>query len=332
MSDPLSFLLVGAGAIAQSYVQAFRESRLARLVAVADPRRDAADAVAEGLGCRAFSSLDAASQECKFDAAIICSPPATHADLAVKLAERGVHVICEKPLAVDLASAQRMVEAAKRADVLLTMASTFRYVADVIEAKSIVASGLLGEIILFENTFTSRVDMSKRWNSDPKLSGGGVLIDNGTHSVDIARYFLGPLAAVQAVEGKRVQSLAVEDTARLFIRSKSGVMANIDLSWTLNKERDSYIDIYGSDGAVRVGWKESKYRHSSTPNWIPFGRGYDKVAAFRKQVENFALAVQGKEPLLITSEDALASVQVIEAAYRSLSHNDWIAVNGGGSR
>lgn len=329
MSQPVSFLLVGAGAIAQSYLQAFKDSTLARLVAVADPRREAADAVAAGLGCQAFSSFDAALREARFDAAIVCTPPATHADIAVALAGRGVHVMCEKPLSVDLASAHRMVESASRAGVLLTMASKFRYVADVVEAKSIVTSGLLGEIILFENTFTSRVDMSRRWNADPKTSGGGVLIDNGTHSVDIARYFLGPLAAVQAVEGKRVQSLEVEDTARLFMRSKSGVVANVDLSWTLNKERDSYIDIYGSDGTVRVGWKSSQYRHSSNPNWIQFGNGYDKVAAFRKQVENFCRATRGEEPLIITSEDAIASVQVIEAAYRSLAHQDWVPVNGG---
>jgi predicted dehydrogenase len=329
VTAPVSFLLVGAGAIAQSYVQAFKDSKLARLVAVADPRREAADAVAAGLGCQAFSSHEAALREARFEAAIVCTPPATHADVAVALAGRGVHVMCEKPLSIDLAGAHRMVDAASRAGVLLTMASKFRYVADVIEAKSIVASGLLGEIILFENTFTSRVDMSRRWNADPAVSGGGVLIDNGTHSVDIARYFLGPLAAVQAVEGKRVQSLAVEDTARMFLRSKAGVVANVDLSWTLNKERDSYIDIYGSDGTVRVGWKSSQYRHASNPNWIQFGNGYDKVAAFRKQVENFCLAVRGEEPPGITSEDAIASVQVIEAAYRSLAHQDWVAVNGG---
>jgi predicted dehydrogenase len=330
MSEPVSFLLVGAGAIAQSYVQALKDSSVARLTAVADVRPEAANAVAEGVGCRAFTSYEAALSEAKFGAAIICTPPATHPEICLKLLDRGVNVLCEKPLALELSSAQRMVDAAARRGVLLTMASKFRCVEDVIEAKSIVTSGILGDIILFENTFTSRVDMSKRWNSDPKASGGGVLIDNGTHSVDLVRYFLGPIAEVQAVEGKRVQSLQVEDTARVFVRSVSGVVANVDLSWTLNKERDSYIDIYGSSGAVRVGWKESKYRHSSTPNWLVFGRGYDKVAAFRKQVENFCKAIRKEEPLLVTCEDALASVRVIEAAYQSLTHSNWVKVNGAG--
>ena len=322
---PLRLGLVGAGAISQSYVQALRGSETARIAAVADVRPQAAKALAESIGCEAYDSHEKLS-DAGIDAVIVCTPPDTHPDICNRFFARGTSVLCEKPLAIESSNAAKMIEAATAAGVVFTMASKFRYVDDVIRAKSLVASGVLGEIVLFENAFTSRVDMSRRWNSDPAVAGGGVLIDNGTHSVDIVRYFLGPIEAVSAVEGKRIQGLAVEDTARLFVRTKSGVLGGIDLSWSLNKDLESYIDIYGSSGTIRVGLKESKYRPLSSHDWIVFGKGYDKVQAFRRQVENFCQAIRGEERLLISPEDALASVQVIEAAYKSTRRDDWVAV------
>jgi predicted dehydrogenase len=197
-----------------------------------------------------------------------------------------------------------------------------------VRAKGIVTSGLLGEVVLFENAFTSRVDMAQRWNAKPEISGGGVLIDNGTHSVDLTRYFLGPLAEVQVVEGKRSQGLPVEETVRIFVRSRAGVLGSIDLSWSINKELDSYLNIYGSHGTVSVGWKESRYRQSSGRDWIVFGTGYNKLQALANQIDNFAGAIRGLEALLITPEDALASVEVIEAAYADLRRSHWLAVGG----
>lgn len=324
----LRFGMIGAGAIAQVYTEAFRNCDDARLVAVADIRPETAKAVAEGIGCQCYNSYQAMAKKEKLDAVVICTPPVTHPEISLHFIERKVHVLCEKPLSVDVKNARLMVEAAANFNVKLTMASKFRYVDDVIRAKGIVTSGILGEIVLFENSFTSRVDMSSRWNSDIKTSGGGVLIDNGTHSVDLMRYFLGPLAEVQVVEGKRVQGLPVEDTVRIFVRSISGIMGTIDLSWSINKELDSYINIYGSQGTVFVGWKESKYRQSSSRDWIVFGNGYDKIQAFRNQIRNFCKSIVGEETLLINAEDALASVEVIEASYAALRRNRWLTVRG----
>src|SRR5262245_12974985 len=324
----LRFGMVGAGAIAQVYAEALKNSGVAELVSVADIRAETAKTLSEGMGCQSYNSYQAMGKKEKLDAVIICTPPATHPEICLHFLERKVHVLCEKPLSIDVKNARLMAEAAQNFNVKLTMASKFRYVDDVIRAKGIVTSGILGEIVLFENSFTSRVDMSSRWNSDIKISGGGVLIDNGTHSVDLMRYFLGPLADVQVVEGKRVQGLAVEDTVRIFVRSISGIMGTIDLSWSINKELDSYINIYGSHGTVFVGWRESKYRQSSSRDWVVFGKGYDKVQAFRSQINNFSKAIRGEENLLITAEDALASVEVIEAAYAALPQNKWTTVSG----
>jgi predicted dehydrogenase len=128
------------------------------------------------------------------------------------------------------------------------------------------------------------------------------------------------------VEGIPSQGLPVEETVRIFIRSVGGVMGSIDLSWSIDKQLDAFINIYGSHGTISVGWKESKYRQLSSRDWVVFGKGYDKTQAFRSQVQNFSRAVRGKEALLITAQDALASVEVVEAAYASLHQNHWTRV------
>lgn len=318
--------LVGAGAIAQTYAQVLASSTTAELVGIADVRREAAAAMAERMHCPSFAGHAELAEATGCEAVVVCTPPTTHPEICTDLLSRGMHVLCEKPLAIDPESARAMLAAAERSEGSLTMASKFRHTRDVIQAKSIVASGLIGDVVLFENAFTSRVDMAQRWNSDPTISGGGVLIDNGTHSVDIMRYFLGPLVEIQAIEGRRVQDIQVEDTVRLFVRTARGVMGSIDLSWSLNKELPYYLSVYGSAGTLHVGWKESKYRRFSDQEWTVFGSGYDKVQAFGSQIDNFVRSIRGDEPSLISLQDALASVEVIEAAYDAMWRASWVPV------
>ena len=321
--EPVRFGLVGAGAIAQAYAQAFTQTTAAKLVAVADPRREAAEKMADAAKCQAFTDAESMADAVELDAVLVCTPPSTHREICCALMERGIHVLCEKPLAISSADAEAMIAAAEARSLHFTMASKFRYVADVQKAKELIANGTIGEVVLFENVFTGRVDMSTRWNSNPEIAGGGVLIDNGTHSVDVARFCLGELAEVQAMEGNRIQLLPVEDTAKMFIRSRKGVLGSIDLSWSVSKELPYFIAVYGSEGTILVGWRESKFRRAGDAEWTVFGAGYDKFAAFRGQIENFAGVVRGEEALVVTPEDALASVQVIEAAYRSLARGAW---------
>ena len=324
--NPLRIGIVGAGGIAQSYAMALAKSDAADLVAVTDTQLSAAKALAEPVGCEFFENHQAMCEQIELDAVVVCTPPVTHPDITTELMQRGIHILCEKPLAISSVDAKRMIAEADKNKVVFTMASKFRYVDDLRKIKSIVDAGTLGEIILVENVFTAPVDMSKRWNSDPAISGGGVLMDNGTHSVDIMRNLLGPLADLQVVEGRRIQDIPVEDTVRIFVRATSGAMGSIDLSWSLKKEQPFFVSIYGSLGTALVGWGESKFKLTTDDDWTIVGNGYDKVQAFVNQIENFAGAINGKEELLINSEDALASVEVIETAYASLRNLRWQAV------
>jgi predicted dehydrogenase len=318
----LRFGLVGAGGIAQAYAQAFNESECCDLIAVADLREESADALAEIAGGKAYSDYRQLA-DIELDAVIVATPPATHPEIACFFLERGTAVLCEKPLTTNVADAEKMIAAAEKAGVQFTMASKFRYCDDVIKAKGILASGMLGEVLQFENAFTAKVDMSKRWNSDASISGGGVLIDNGTHSVDIIRYFLGGIDSVLVVDAGGTQGLSVDENVKMFAKTRDGVTASVDLTWGINKELPYFISIYGTAGTLHIGWRESKYKLTSSPDWTVFGKGYDKVASFKGKIENFSHALRGKEELFIKPPDALASVQVIEAAYKSMNQNLW---------
>ena len=323
---PLRLGLIGAGRIAQSYADALARSARARLVAVADVRPEAAAALAESAGARSFVSHEEMLAGAQLDGAVVCTPPATHPRLCVDLAAAGLHVLCEKPFAIRAADARAMAAAARQAAVRITMASKFRFVADVVRARSLVAAGTLGEPVLFENAFTAHVDMRNRWNADRAQSGGGVLIDNGTHSLDVARYLLGPLSHLQVIEGPRTQGLPVEETVHVLLRAAGGAIGHIDLSWSVVKAQESYLGVHGTAGTLLVGWKGSRYRLLDAPEWVEFGRGYDKLQAFADQIDNFAAAVRGEAELRVSEEDAIASVEVMEAAYRALADGRLVAV------
>jgi predicted dehydrogenase len=290
---------------------------------VADVRVEAAAAMADALGCASFSDPVALAELEGPDAVVLCTPPATHPDVAQVFFDRGISVLCEKPLAVDRHAARRMVEAADRAGVVFTMATKFRFCDDVNAVKVLAEEGALGSVRLLEIAFTSRVDMSTRWNSDPAISGRGVLVDNGTHAVDLARHLAGSLAEVLAVETSRPEGFRVDDTARLFVRHENGVDTAIDLSWSIDKSLADFVRVFGTEGEARVGWRESAWRRYGE-DWHVLGTGYAKGPAMGGALDAFCLTVGAEAPLAVTTDDALAASAAIDAAYVSLSRGGWV--------
>jgi len=331
MSTPestLRFGLIGCGRISQVHLQCLSKDPQAKLVAVADVDAKATASTAEAFGVKGFQDAQKMLAEMNLDAVIICSPPNSHHALSDLALNSGVHVLCEKPLSLSVAEAETTIGVAKQKQRVLMMASKFRYVQDIIRAKNIMESGILGEVILVENEFCSRVDMKNRWNAKYDVAGGGVLIDNGSHSVDIIRYLVGPIRDLQAIHGKKWQQLEVEDTCQLFVRCADGTMASIDLSWSIHKENPFFIHVYGTAGTLEIGWKNGRYRQSEKLDWVNFGSGYDKFQAVGSQLRNFIQTIRGEDRPLITPEDAIESVRVVQSAYRSASHNQWEKVTG----
>lgn len=318
--------LVGCGAIAEAYVQALARVPALRIAAVVDEQPAARERFASRCNVPAFGAIsELARAGMAIDAAIVATPPDTHEVISCALLGAGLHVLCEKPFAPTIAAAERMLAAAQRAGRRLMLASKFRYTNDVTAARQLLDQNCCGDIVLYENVFCSHVDMTRRWNSERAKSGGGVLIDNGCHSVDLARYLLGPIARVQAQFGKRAQPIEVEDTARILFTSEAGALGSIDLSWSMHKETAAYVRIHGTQGTIEIGWQQSRWKSAAGP-WTTFGSGYDKIAAFAAQLENFADCIVGRRPPVIDDDDALASVVVVDCAYRAAAEERWIAV------
>lgn len=318
--------LVGCGAIAEAYVQALARVPALRLSAVVDPVPAAREAFARRCGVPAFANIaDLRASRTTIGAAIVATPPDQHEALSCALLSASMDVLCEKPFAPTIAAAERMLATARAAGRRLMLGSKFRYTPDVAAARHLLDQGACGEIVLYENVFCSHVDMTNRWNARRERSGGGVLIDNGCHSVDLARYLLGPIARVQAQFGKRVQPIEVEDTARILFTSESGALGSIDLSWSVHKETEAYVRIHGTKGTIEIGWRASRWKPTGG-DWRPFGGGYDKVGAFAAQLANFADSITGRQPPVIDDADALASVVVVDCAYRAAAEERWVAV------
>jgi len=118
-----------------------------------------------------------------------------------------------------------------------------------------MADGAIGEPLTFRIEFAGPVDMSQRWNSDPAVSGGGVLIDNGSHALDITRFLFSPVDAVLATSLKPLQKLRVEDTARILATTACGVTGKIMLSWSMKPADQDYVTIQGPMGQIAIDWK-----------------------------------------------------------------------------
>lgn len=327
MSDPVRLAVVGAGGIARAYGEILGGAHPvpATAVGVVDVVPAAAEALAGPLGVPTFASADALLDGLAggVDAVVLCTPPNTHPELTARFGAAGVHVLCEKPLAVTRDVAQAMVDAAAAAGITLGMATKFRFCDDVRAVAGLIGAGSLGAVRLVENAFTSRVDMSSRWNADPAISGGGVLVDNGTHSVDLLRYLLGPLAEVLAVEVARPATMVVDDAASLHVRAESGVDGSVDLAWSIDKSLSDFLRVYGTEGEARVGWRESAWRRYGE-DWTVIGPGYGKHAAMGGALAQFCRAVSGDEALEVPGTEGVAAALAVDAAYESLRRGGWV--------
>lgn len=291
-----------------------------KLAAVVDVNPEAARAFSSSFGCESYTSVEEyLASGHMTECAILCTPPSDHAETACKLLASRIHVLCESPLALKAADAEQMIHVSRTYGATLMMGAKFRFIPDIIQAKGLIQAGILGHLLEFEGDFREMVDMSGRWNVQPGISGGGVLVDSGTLALDAVRYLFGSVQALRVEEGRRVQSREVEDTVRLELSTDSGILGTLHLSWALKSSSEDYFRIYGTQGNMCIGWKKSMYRPSGAVDWINFGEGYSTQKAFRLQLAHFIDVIANEEMPEISAEDAVESVRVIESGYQSLA-------------
>jgi predicted dehydrogenase len=318
MSDRYVLGIVGAGAIGAVHIETARTLSNVRLAAVCDAREGSAVAAATRTGAHAYTSHRQLVYEERLDGVILCTPPNTHHELARFFLDHGVDVLCEKPLAIEATQAREMYACAAENGRLLMLASKFRYVEGVATARQLLREERLGKIRHAEIVFSSNVDMSSRWNSDPEKSGGGVVIDNGSHAADICRYLFGPVTSVAAVAYSRTPGLQVEDSAYLYLGTENGAGATVDISWSLDRKLPYYIRIYGERGRLCVGWKETTLNCGPSVAPTPVAPGYSKRDAFLAVQRDFVAAAREGARARIDDADGLASVEVVDAAYEAI--------------
>jgi len=322
---PVKFVLIGCGKAAHFYATTISSHPDMTLSAVVDENPKAARAFGNSFYCDYFTSLqDYVSGNNFADCGIICTSESNHSEIAKQLMRLGTDILCATPFAPDSASAEKMIDISRTFGVRLMMGSRFRYITDIIHARELIQSGILGRILVFEIDFRDMADFGRYQNSRKDRGSHGVLMDRGSHAIDIAQHFFGSLLRIRVEKAQPLRSQVVEDTVRIDMRTISGVIGTTQLSGKTKNPCDDYIRIYGTGGTLCIGWKSSMYRLNDNVDWIKFGEGYSTPKALNRQMGNYLNAVTHNGIPETTAEDGRESARAMEAAYRSLSTGCWI--------
>lgn len=319
--SPLRVAVIGFGRMGMLHASSWRNCRQADLVAILDPDEEARRRATD-FETPVFARLDEMLEEARPEAVCVCAPPSSHAELITACLQRGVHVLCEKPLTTDPPSARRVWRLAGETGLKMLVATKFRHIEEIETARHMVRSGAIGELLGFRIEFSAFVPMANRWYSVRSVSGGGVIIDNGSHAFDLVSFLFADIHAVAARLGEAPQGLEVEETASIEVTTAEGVAGTIELSWSKPSGRDDYLAIYGERGSLHIGWQRSRFeRPGRDPVW--FGQTYDKVRVHNRMMERFCRVIQGVEPPWIEASESLLVAEAIEAAYRSCRSQTW---------
>ena len=327
----INLAMIGAGGIGHSWATAIAKTRGVHLRAVADLDKKRAQEVAALVpGCRVETNWRAIIADRDIDAVLICTPHKWLASISYAALKAHKHVLCEKPAGVNTKEVEKNIRIAKRNKLVYMVGFNHRYHPAFMKAKEIFEKGGIGKIdfVRARYGFGGRPGYGKEWRLSKRIGGGGELLDQGMHMIDMARWFMGDFTTVHGFAENFFWGGDVEDNGFALMRTAAGQVASVHVSWT-NWEWIHSFEIGGTKGYLQIDALDQRYNGPERLEWgvrdKTFARPKKKTFvftqerkhdSFHRELRAFAAAITGKKKMNIPAgEAALASLRIIEKIY-----------------
>jgi UDP-N-acetyl-2-amino-2-deoxyglucuronate dehydrogenase len=324
------FGIVGAGIIAAVHADAIALLPGARLAAVTDVAAGAARDFAAARGCAVEPSLDDLLARRDVDVVCACVPSGLHAEVGVRAAKAGKHLVVEKPIDVTLEAADRLIAAARQAGVALTVMSQHRFDPGVTELRRLIDDGALGRLVLGEASTkwyrTRAYYDSAPWRGTWAMDGGA-LLNQGVHYVDLLRWCMGPATQVSAVCTTQAHDIEVEDTALAIVRFASGAVGTITATTAAFPGFPQRLEITGTEGTVtvedgrlaRVALRDAAGTGQSAGQAAGAAAdpGALDAAVHAAQLADLLAAVDEDREPAVSGQDGRDALEIVRAVYES---------------
>jgi predicted dehydrogenase len=319
--------IIGAGLQGGRRARAIKESG-DELVMVADPEFERAKNLAEAMKCQATDKWEKITVSEDIEVVVICTPPHLHETMSLAALRQGKHVLCEKPLAHSVEEARRMVDTAGENGFKLKCGFNHRHHPGIVQAREWYDIGYIGEISCIRCRYGigGRPDYQKDWRMIPEISGGGQLMDQGMHVIDLCRWFLGDFDRIYGITTTSYWDIVpLEDNAFVLLHTEKDQIAQFHVSWTEWKNLFSF-EIFGKDGYITVAGLGGSYgteratlgkRAALEPfreETVEF-RGEDK--SWLAEWREFTSAIKDDREPLGNGDDGLKALRVVRAIYES---------------
>jgi len=333
------FGIVGCGMIANFHARAIGDLKDARLVACYSRRPEAADKFAGEHGCRAYHDLSAMLKDSEVDVVTICTPSGAHLEPAVAAARAGKHVIVEKPLEITLKRCDQMIRECDRAGVKLSTIFPSRFHQSSVELKKAVDRGRFGRLTVAEAYVkwyrTQQYYDSGAWRGTWELDGGGALMNQAIHCIDLLTWLAGPVKEIRAFTATLAhERIAVEDAAVASLVFESGALGVIEATTAAYPGYLKRLELHGSHGSAvmeeediiawdfaKSGSGDSAIKRKMSERISTAGGASDPKAighhGHTRQFRDFLDAMKQDRAPAIDGREGRRSVEIILAVYKA---------------